>query len=90
MSALYLTAMLGHIAYQRSRGDLEVLSRRTDLRPLLVALPIVSGLTSAANLVGLGGEHAFALYIASLILGLCFAGLLFLAVARRMVGDEPS
>ena len=31
-----------------------------------------------------------ALYIASLILGLCFAGLLFLAVARRMVGDEPS
>lgn len=90
MSALYLAAMLGHIAYQGRRGDLAVLSRRSDLRPLLVALPIVSGLTSAANVFGLGGAHAFALFIASLILGLGFAGLLFLAVARRMVGDESS
>jgi hypothetical protein len=90
MSALYLAAMLGHIAYQRRRGDLEILSHRSDLRPFLVALPTVSGIASAANVVGLGGPHAFAFYIASLILGLSFAGLLFLAVARRMVGEEQS
>jgi hypothetical protein len=45
------------------------------------------GVTSAsaaldvANVVGLAGTHAFSLFLASLVLGLCCTGLMFLMVA---------
>ena len=84
MSALYLAAMLGHIVSQRKRGYLTRLSHGSELRAVLIAIPVISGMTSGVNAIGLGGRHSFSLYIASLILGLAFAGLLFLLVARRM------
>ena len=88
LSALYLAAMLGHIQYQRSRGGGGVMSRPSELRPLLVAVTLSSVAISVANIVGAGGRHAFALYLASLILGLVFAGLLFVAVARRVTWED--
>ncbi len=89
MSALYLAAMLGHIVVQRKRGYLTMLSHGSELRAVLIAIPVISGMTSGVNAIGLGGRHTFSLYITSLILGLAFAGLLFLSVARRMsVGED--
>lgn len=88
LSGLYLVAMLGHIQYQRSRSDHRILSQTSDLRPVLIGVTLASALISAANVVGLAERHAFSLYLASLILGLVFAGLLFVAVARRVTWED--
>lgn len=88
LSALYLAAMLGHIQYQRSRGVRGVMSEPSELRPALFAVTVASAVISVINVFGAAGPHAFALYLASLILGLVFAGLLFVAVARRMTWKD--
>ncbi len=90
MSALYLIAMLAHIGLQRSRGHLTALSAGSKLRAVLIGLPLISALICGVNAVGLGGSISFSLYIASLILGLAFAGLVFLLVSDRMTREEQT
>jgi hypothetical protein len=48
-------------------------------------LTSISVLTNLANILGLGGSNAFSLYLASLILGLGVAALLFLSVAASVL-----
>jgi hypothetical protein len=59
---------------------------------LAVALAGFSSLASAAidvaNVIGLGGAHAFSLYLASLLLGLGCTGLVFLSVAVEIFRAE--
>lgn len=88
MSGLYLAAMLGHIQHQRSRGGQGIMTQSSDLRPALIAVTASSMAISAANMIGIGARSEFALYLASLILGLVFAGLLFVAVARHVARGE--
>jgi len=45
-----------------------------------------TALASLGNVLGLGGAHAFSLYLASLLFGLAVSGLAFLAVAASALG----
>lgn len=67
-----------------------MLSTGSRLRAVLIGLPLISALISGVNAVGLGGANSFSLYIVSLILGLAFAGFVFLLVTDRMTRDEAT
>ncbi len=90
LSGLYLLAMIGHIVLQNRRGQGSHLWGAKGLRVSLVALFTLSAAVSAANAAGLAGSNSFSLYIASLVVGLCFAGLLFLSVANSIFRGEET
>ena len=90
MSGFYLLAMIGHIVLQNRRGQGLLLWGAKSLRASLLALFAISATVSAVNAAGLAGSHSFSLYIASLVVGLCFAGLLFLSVANSIFGGEDT
>jgi hypothetical protein len=46
----------------------------------------MTAVASLANVLGLGGAHAFSLYLASLLFGLSVSGLAFLAVTASALG----
>ena len=85
-SGLYLVATAGHVIF-RLRTN-EVPGERSLSHPMLVlfAFTIVA---SVANVLGLGGPHAFSLYLANLLLGLAAAGLSFLSVAASVFRIDP-
>ena len=86
-SGLYLVVTTIHGAIRMRTGD-----ARTE--PLL-AFPslILFGITvlaSVANVLGLGGAHAFSLYLTNILLGLGSAGLMFLSVAATVFDVDRS
>jgi hypothetical protein len=54
----------------------------------MTAIAALSVLVNLANVLGLGGAHAFALYFGALALALGSAGLLFLAVAASVFRER--
>lgn len=51
---------------------------------------LVTILVGLANVFGLGGSHAFSLYLANLLLGLGVAALSFISVSASVFGAERS
>lgn len=82
-SGVYLVAALVHglIRLRSQRG----IGPAWFTRCAQVFLTLTT-LTSLANVLGLGGPHAFSLYLASLLFGLSVAGLAFLAVVASALG----
>jgi hypothetical protein len=86
-SGLYLVAVGAYIVLLRRReGGFPY--ERWLLRVTLGTLGL-TGLASAANVLGLAAERAFSLYLANLLLGLVSAGFTFLSFAAfAFRGDE--
>lgn len=86
-SGLYLVVALVHgvvrLKAQRAIGPRWF----TNSAQLFLAATSVACL---ANIFGLGGDHAFSLYLASLLFGLSVSGLAFLAVAASALGFAES
>lgn len=82
-SGLYLVAALVHGLIRLKTQRLVGPSWFTLCAQVFLAL---TAITSVANVVGLGGAHAFSLYLASLFFGLTVSGLAFLAVAASALG----
>lgn len=89
LSGVYLLAMVSHAGFQIYRGHALVWGASW-LKVSLVSLTLISAVASAANILGLGGSHAFSLYLAALLVGLGFAGLLFLSVASSVFRQQSS
>jgi hypothetical protein len=83
-SGTYLVTVLVYICFRR-QGAVVSAGQALTL-PFLSLLPI-SLLACGANVLGLGGAHAFSLYLLSLILGLVTAGALFMSVAASLFSD---
>jgi hypothetical protein len=62
--------------------------QRNSIVYMMFAVALVGAVVGAVNVVGLGGTHAFSLYLASLLLGLVSTGLLFLLVAIHVFSSE--
>lgn len=90
MSGFYLLAMAGHVVLQNRRGQGLALWGASSLRVSLVAVATISAVASAANVLGVHGSSSFSLYVASLVLGLVFAGLIFLSVASSVFRAEDT
>jgi hypothetical protein len=87
-SGLYLVAVLAYLALLRRReGGFPY--ERWLLRVTLVTLGLTV-LASGANVFGLGGERAFSLYLANLLLGLVTAGFTFLSFAAFAFRGEET
>jgi hypothetical protein len=86
-SGLYLVVALGHglvrLNTQRAIGPRWF----TNSAQFFLAATSIACL---ANVLGLGGDHAFSLYLASLLFGLTVSGLAFLAVAASALGFARS
>lgn len=86
-SGLYLAVALVH-GVVRLKTQMAIGPRWfTNSTKLLLTATSVACL---ANIFGLGGAHAFSLYLASLLLGLSASGLAFLAVAASALGFAKS
>jgi hypothetical protein len=88
-SGLRLIGLLGSIAYSMHRARLQ--PRAFEQRWLTVStlsLAALGLLVNLANVFGLGGSHAFSLFLASMVAGLTSSGLLFLAVAGSVLGAQ--
>ena len=85
-SGIYLLAVPAHILLRLRQNSKAAVGRALSVRGLGL-LPI-SLLACAANVTGLGGSHAFSLYLLSLLLGLITAGMLFVSVAGSLFNDE--
>jgi len=86
-SGLYLAVTTIHVAIRLRTGD--------DHAERLLALPslFLYGITifaSVANVFGMGGAHAFSLYLTNILLGLGSAGLMFLSVAATVFDVDRS
>jgi hypothetical protein len=89
-SGLYLVTGLGWIWASLRRHRARRLT--PDRRPIvytLFAITLAGAVLDVANVIGLGGAHAYSLYLASILLGLGNTGLLFLLVAIHVFDDEP-
>ena len=86
-SGLYIVITVGHFLLRLRPRD--VLGERW-LRVSMVILLSISVVVGLANVLGVGGSNAFSLYLANLLLGLCAAGLSFLAVAASVFRVERS
>jgi len=87
-SGLYLVITAAHAFFRMGPGE-AVLSTRW-IRVSQQSLLSISLLACLSNVLGLGGSNAFSIYLASLLLGLTAAGLLFLAVAASTFHVERS
>ena len=80
-SGLYVVATTIHVAIRLRKDDAH------DQRLLALPSLVLFGITvaaSVANVFGLGGAHAFSLYLTNILLGLGSAGLMFLSVAATV------
>ena len=87
-SGVYLLAVPAHILFRLRQSNAAGIERAMSV-PSLGLLPL-SLLACLANVIGLGGPHAFSLYLLSLLLGLVTAGMLFVSVAGSFFSDEQS
>ena len=87
-SGVYLLAVPAHILFRLRQSNAAGIERAMSV-PSLGLLPL-SLLACLANVIGLGGPHAFSLYLLSLLLGLITAGMLFVSVAGSFFSDEQS
>lgn len=85
-SGAYLVVVPAYILFRRRQANAAAVGQALS-GPLLILLPL-SLLACVANVLGLGGPHAFSLYLSSLLLGLVTAGMLFLSVAATLFQDE--
>ena len=92
MSGLYILAMIGHffLLRQRHQGRQLLLGASRSLGISSAGLFTISAAVSILNVFGMGGSNAFSLYIASLVLGLGYAGLLFVSVASSVFHDDST
>ena len=84
-SGIYLVVTTIHVTMRVRSAEAD--SERLLGSPSL----IVFGFTvvaSVANVLGLGGEHAFSLYLTNILLGLGSGGLMFLSVAATIFDVE--
>jgi hypothetical protein len=88
MSGLYILAMIGHVAFLRHRGEALLEPGRKWLRFALAFLFVSSFAAGVVNVAGMGGLNSFSLYIVSIIVGLIFAGVLFLSVASDVYRSQ--
>ncbi len=87
LSGLYLVVTTIHVAIRLRAGDAN--SERLLAFPSL-SLFGVTVLASVANVLGLGGAHAFSLYLTNILLGLGSGGLMFLSVAATVFDVDRS
>ena len=85
-SGVYLVAVPAHILFRQRQSRAAGIDRALS-SPSMSLLPI-SLLVCMANVIGLGGTHAFSLYLLSLLLGLFTAGMLFVSVAGSLFSDD--
>ena len=86
-SGLYLVVTTIHVAKRLRTGDAD--SERLLAFPSLVLFG-VTVLASVANVLGLGGSHAFSLYLTNILLGLGSGGVMFLSVAATVFDVDRS
>lgn len=86
-SGLYLLVTTVHVAARLRTGDAN--SERLLALPSLILYGITV-LASVANVLGLGGAHAFSLYLTNILLGLGSAGVMFLSVAATVFDVDES
>jgi hypothetical protein len=86
-SGLYLVVTTIHVAIRLRTGDAN--AERLLAFPSMILFGITV-LASVANVIGLGGAHAFSLYLTNILLGLGSAGLMFLSVAATVFDVEPN
>jgi len=84
-SGVYLVTVVAFILLRRRQARLTTVGQALSA-PFLSLLPL-SLLACVANVLGLGGPHAFSLYFLSLLLGLLTAGMLFVSVAASFFDD---
>lgn len=85
-SGVYLVTVLALLLFRRRQARLATLGQALSGR-FLSLLPL-SLLACVANILGMGGPHAFALYFLSLLLGLITAGMLFVSAAASFFDDQ--